>query len=77
MMIKREVSLQRFNFWGGAAIFSSKLSPQEFDIIEETLEEMFQSETPSETEVNDIFWFDQDGIADLLGTTVEEIYARE
>lgn len=77
MTIKKEVTLQQFDFWGGAADFAHQLTSQELDIIEETLEEMFQSDIPSETEVNDIFWFEQDGIAELLGTTVEEIYARE
>lgn len=77
MTIKREVSLQGFEFWGYAADFANQLTPHELDLIEETLEDAYGSEIPTETEINDIFWFEQDWVADILGTTVEEIYARE
>jgi hypothetical protein len=77
MTIKKEVSLQEFDFWGGAADFAHQLTSQELDTIEETLEDAYGYEIPTETEVNDIFWFEQDWVADILGTTVEEIYARE
>ena len=77
MTIKKEVSLQGFDFWGGAVDFAHQLTSQELDTIEETLEDAYGPEIPTETEVNDIFWFEQDWVADILGTTVEEIYARE
>lgn len=73
MTIKTDISLRDFDFWSGAIDTAQYLSSQDFDKIESILE----SEYPdgmTDTEVNDLFWFEYDWVAELLGyTDFEEI----
>ena len=66
MKIYSEKSLREFNFWSGAADRVKYLTAEELDTIEATLEELYP-EGMSETIVNDLFWFDEDTIAEWLG----------
>lgn len=66
MEMKKEMSLKDFNFWSGAASTVDYLKHDELDTIEENLEELFY-ETPSETDINDFFWFEEDLISEWLG----------
>lgn len=66
MKIYTEQSLSKFNFWSGARDTADKLTEDEFEIIENTLEELYP-EGMSETKVNDFFWFEDDYIAKMLG----------
>lgn len=75
MKIYKEISLKDFEFWSGARDFREKLTDEEMDIIESCLED--DEHQYSETEINDIFWFDQETVAEWLDTTEEEIWARE
>ena len=74
MTIRKEISLQEFEFWSGAKTFAEKLTTEELDTIESFLEDMNAMLT--ETQLNDFFWFDSDYIAELLGETLESIMAR-
>lgn len=71
MKIYREESLFNFDFWAGAKERAEKLSLNDFEIIEEQLEELYPDGL-SENEINDIFWFDFDFIAQMLGYEDEE-----
>lgn len=74
MTIKAEIKLHEFKFWGGAKEFANRLSREEFDLIEEYFEEL--GSTPTETEVNDFFWFEADFIlSELLDKDPEEFWA--
>ena len=66
MKIYKEVSLREFNFWEGARDTVKYLTDEELDRIERILEEVF-IQTLSETELNDLFWFEGDTIAGWLG----------
>ena len=73
MTIKREDSLQNFEFWSGAKQTVSYLTFAELDTIEEYLEDLFPNGI-GETEINDFFWFEEDTIAEILGySDFEEI----
>lgn len=66
MIIKSEIDLEDFNFWGGALDRTKYLTHEDF----QTLEQMFIDLYPDGLEevlVNDTFWFDEDFIADCLG----------
>ena len=77
MKIYQEMSLQNFEFWSGARWTAEKLTPEELDTIEEMLEDIYP-EGMDETTINDIFWFEEDTIAEWLGyTDFEELAARE
>lgn len=77
MKIYSEQSLRNFEFWSGAADTAKYLTDEELDTIEEMLEET-NPDGMSETEVNDLFWFEDDTIAEWLGySDFEEIMKRD
>lgn len=66
MKIYSETSLRDFEFWSGAKDRAEQLTSDQLDQIESILE----SEYPdgmSDTKINDIFWFEEDWIAEILG----------
>ena len=65
MKIYKEMNLADFEFWSGAKDTVKYLSDYDFECIEAELE-CLDSEY-SETEINDLFWFDDDWIAQILG----------
>lgn len=66
MKIIREQSLQDFEFWGGAKVNRNLITDKELDELEDVLEELYPDGI-DETDLNDIFWFDDDFIAEYLG----------
>lgn len=64
-------SLSEFPFWSGACCRADILTYEQFDRLDYLLPDaMNWNETdniPSETEINDLFWFEDDFIAQLLG----------
>ena len=74
--VKVAMNLKGFQFWAGAKDFAAKLTDDECEILEEIIDDSFPDGI-DETTLNDMFWFEQDEIAEILGTTVEEIEARE
>ena len=77
MKIYRETTLKDFEFWGGAKCRAEKLTYSELEQITEILEELYPDGI-DETTVNDLFWFEEDTIAEWLGyNSFEEIYNRE
>lgn len=76
MKIYKEESLRNFEFWSGACDRVKYLTSEELDTIEEILEEIYP-EGMDETTINDIFWFEEDTIAEWLGyNDFEEIVNR-
>ena len=66
MKVTSEIYLSDFEFWSGAADTAKYLNDSDFEIIESELESLYP-EGMSETEINDLFWFDDDYIAEMLG----------
>lgn len=75
MRIKTDKSLQHFEFWSGAKELAERLTWEELIEIENQLEELYPSGL-TETELNDLFWFDSEFICDLIGQTEEDIFNR-
>lgn len=67
MKIYKETSLQDFEFWSGAKYTAEVLTDEQLDQVESCLEETAPEGGYSETDINDIFWFDRDWIAEILG----------
>lgn len=65
MKITCEKSLRNFDFWGAACYTRGFLTFADLDRIEDALEEVSLCWT--ETEINDLFAFDSDQIAEILG----------
>lgn len=66
MKIINEESLYDFEFWCGAKSTFKMLTQAEAELIEGILEELYPEGLTS-TELNDIFWFDSDWIAEIVG----------
>ena len=70
MKIYQEKSLRDFEFWSGAKTTAETIwnnfREEGFDTIERELE-MDYPDGMDETQINDIFWFETDYIATLLG----------
>ena len=77
MIINKNIDLKNFKFWSGAKDFADLLTLDELEQIEFNLEDLFHDKTPSETDINDLFWFEEDFICEMIGTTSEEVFNRE
>lgn len=66
MKVYTETSLRDFEFWSGAKDRVKYLTDRELEQIEAVLEEIYP-DGMDETLVNDIFWFEEDWIAEMLG----------
>lgn len=65
MIIKQEISLKDFDFWGGACGRITDLTDEQIEQLDGMLEELYP-EGLSETQLNDILWFDYDIVAEWL-----------
>lgn len=72
MIIKREMSIRDFEAWSGACSTLTTIinedKVEEFDYL---IEEMYPDGL-TETELNDLLWFDSDWIYEALGMSDEE-----
>ena len=71
----KETDLTDFEFWAGAKYFADYLTRLEKQQISNAIEELYEDGL-TETEINDLFWFDTDFICSLIGLTEEEILNR-
>ena len=79
MTVAKEVSLKEFPFWCGAISNAKLLTHDELDAVERCLEaEAEARDVPfTETEVNDIFWFDFESfVLPILGLDPETVEKR-
>ena len=66
MLIMEEKRLCDFEFWSGARYVANKLSVEELDEIEAVIEDL-EPEGVDAVWLNDLFWFEPDYIASILG----------
>lgn len=62
-----EDSLYNFNFWSGGKDTADDLTCEELETLDSLLEDVFCDKLPTDTEINDLFWFERDTIAEWLG----------
>lgn len=67
-----EESLRDFNFWSGGKDRAELLTDEQFDMVEQMMEEIEPAEGWTDTAINDFFWFEFDTIAQWLGYADEE-----
>tara|TARA_R100000951_G_C2562226_1_gene155989 strand:+ start:329 stop:562 length:234 start_codon:yes stop_codon:yes gene_type:complete len=77
MIINKNIDLKNFEFWQGAKDLADLLTSEELEQIEFCLEDLFHDKTPSETDINDLFWFDEDFICKMIGETAENVLNRD
>lgn len=66
MKMYRECSLTDFEPWGGAVDRYKVLTYEQLEQLEPIFDELFP-DGAYETEINDLFWFEEDQIAEWLG----------
>ena len=66
MKILSETNLRDFEFLAGAIDRVKYISREQLDTIEERLNDIYPDGIDDAT-LNDLFWFDEDAIAELLG----------
>ena len=66
MQVIQEVVLARFEFWGGAKYTAKWLTYGDFFKLEDELNMLYPDGIDG-TALNDMFWFERDYIAELLG----------
>lgn len=74
MIYTVESELSDFEFWSGAVDLANWLHmnhPEKWERIEEGLQGIF-SDTPSKSEINDLFWFEPEIVLELAGLDLEE-----
>lgn len=76
MKIYEETSLADFKFWSGAKDRTENLTIEDFETIERELECMYPDGI-EDGELNDMFWFEFDTIAQMLGYEDEEDFDRK
>lgn len=77
MYIKYDVDLENFEFWSGAK-YTADVIKRNSDMgeIQRIIEDDFSYDdrVPTETEINDLFWFEEDWLAQCLGYADWEDY---
>lgn len=76
MKITTERTLNSFDFWCGAKDTAARFTMQELNTITEILEELYP-EGMEDTQVNDLFWFEDQLLCEWLGLDYEEFMGRE
>lgn len=77
MKIINDIAIKDFEFWsGGKDRADSIKSNKDWRIIENYLEDLFPDGITA-TELNDIFWFDFDSLAQACGYADEEEYLKD
>lgn len=77
MKVYTETNLTNFDFWSGAKDTVKYLTYDELEQIESILEDAYP-DGMSDTEINDLFWFEEDLIAEWLGyEDFEELMHRD
>lgn len=66
MKIISDIDLKDFNFWSGARDTAAQLDDDQFEQLEAILEDAYP-DGMTDTQLNDIFWFDSDTIFEWVG----------
>ena len=65
MKVYSEISLTRFEFWGGAKDRAKILTYEELEQIGNVLEDIYDE--IKDILINNLFWFDVESVAEMLG----------
>ena len=67
-----EKSLRNFCFWSGAKDNAAELTLEQLDQLEDELEQIYSEGELTDTQINDIMWFDFEWVKEILGIQEEE-----
>lgn len=75
MKIYHEIALRKFQPWAGAKSVFYRLTLQELDKLEEILDS--DPAVYTDTDINDLFWFDYEWVLETLEINTEEFWNRD
>lgn len=75
MIYTVEKPLSQFEFWSGAKQRTDHLTTEQLDQLDYMMPDIL-GEKPTDTAINDLFWFEEDYIAQLLGFNSWEALER-
>ena len=74
MKISSELNLVNFEFWSGAEDHS--FTDSELKEIEFHFEDLFHDIAPTETQINDLFWFEEEYLCECIGLKYKKYLKR-
>lgn len=74
MTYTKELNLTEFNFWNGAK--QHEFTYSELTELESIIQELFFEAAPSETDINDLFWFEEELLCEHLNLDYNEYLNR-
>jgi len=74
MEYTKQLNLTEFNFWSGAK--QHEFTYNELKQLEYTIEDLFHEKPPTETEINDLFWFEEEILCSFIGINFNEYLNR-
>ena len=77
MRITKEIDLKNFEAWSGGVATLEGL--KRLDLVEELENQLngIYSEGLDETQLNDLLWFEDEWVCEMVGTTIEELYNND
>lgn len=75
MIYRVEENLTDFKFWSGGKDRADLLTYDELDELDGCLCELLGDE-PTDTEINDLFWFNFGDVCNLIGLDEDEVLKR-
>ena len=74
MYYTKELNLTNFNFWSGAK--QHEFTYNELKEIEFSLQDLYYEKPPTDTEINDMFWFEEKFLCECIGLDFDEYEQR-
>jgi hypothetical protein len=74
MQYTTDLKLTNFKFWSGAT--QHKFSYSELEELDDCISDLYQTKTPTETEINDTFWFNEEFLCECIGLDFKEYENR-
>jgi len=65
MEYKKQLNLTEFDFWNSAK--EHKFTYNELKQLEYIMQDLFCDKIPSDTDINDLFWFEDEYLCECIG----------
>lgn len=63
--------------WGGAKARVKRMTDEEIEICFDMISDIYYDNLPTRTEINDIFWFEDELIEEIIGVNKDEFWERK
>ena len=74
MQYTSDLQLADFNFWSGAK--QHKFTYAELGELDDCMSDLYQTRIPTETDINDLFWFELEFLCECIGLDFEQYENR-